>query len=76
MEIGLAYRKRFSEEDNETILIQSISSKTSQTTSNLKALSAAVRKDFETKNTIMLNGWFLSRTEAQQCALFSIINSK
>ena len=36
-------------------------------------LNKSIRDDFETGNTIVLNGWVLALTEARQCALFSII---
>lgn len=38
-------------------------------------LAQEVKKDFETGNTIMLDGWILSETEALQCALYSISES-
>ncbi|MET6989497.1 hypothetical protein [Sediminicola arcticus] len=34
-------------------------------------LEATVKKDFQTGNTVVLDGWILSETEAIQCALFS-----
>lgn len=36
-----------------------------------KAINRQIQKDFKTKNTITLNGWLISRTEALQCALFT-----
>ncbi len=38
-------------------------------------LEQEVKKDFETGNTVMLDGWILSETEALQCALYSISES-
>ena len=35
-------------------------------------LNKKIQNDFETANTINLNGWVLSLTEARQCALFSL----
>jgi hypothetical protein len=32
-------------------------------------LSAKLRRDFEQRDTVILNGWILSRTEARLCAL-------
>ena len=37
------------------------------------ALQKNIQTDFETNNTIILNGWLLSLTEARQCALFSLM---
>ena len=36
-------------------------------------LKQKIKEDFSTDNIIIVNGWVLSKTEAQQCALFSII---
>ncbi len=36
-------------------------------------LEKNISKDFETSNTVTLNGWILSLTEARQCALFSLM---
>jgi len=33
-----------------------------------------IRYDFITGNTLIVDGWILSKTEARQCALFSLIN--
>lgn len=40
------------------------------------ALSKNVRADFDSGNTIILEGWVLSLTEARQCALFSLMLQK
>jgi hypothetical protein len=36
-------------------------------------ISKNIQQDIETGNTIILNGWVLSLTEARQCALFSLV---
>jgi hypothetical protein len=35
-------------------------------------LASKIRRDFVTGNTIVIDGWILSLTEARQCALFSM----
>jgi hypothetical protein len=40
------------------------------------ALEMKIQNDFESGNTVILNGWILSLTEARQCALFSLISTK
>ena len=35
------------------------------------ALESLIKKDFDQGNTIEINGWILSKTEARQCALLS-----
>jgi len=39
-------------------------------------LEHKIRDDFESGNTLVLNGWVLSLTEARQCALFSLISTR
>jgi len=39
-------------------------------------LEESIKNDFETGNTVIVDGWILSRTEARQCALLSTINPK
>jgi len=39
-------------------------------------LNKKIQNDFETGNTMVLNGWILSVTEARQCALFSLFYNK
>lgn len=34
----------------------------------------SIKRDFETRNTLVLRGWVLSLTEARQCALYTILN--
>ena len=38
-------------------------------------LDKQVTNDFKTGNMVIANGWVMSRTEARQCALFSLIKS-
>ena len=38
-------------------------------------IAQKVKEDFATGDTVQLKGWVLSRTEAQQCALHSLIYS-
>jgi len=41
----------------------------------IEQLMQKIKKDFETDRTIEIDGWILSETEAEQCALFSLINT-
>lgn len=34
-----------------------------------------IQKDFADGNTVMVQGWVLSATEARQCALFALLNT-
>lgn len=39
-------------------------------------LDKKIKQDFESGRTVVINGWVLSETEAQQCALFSLSQPK
>jgi hypothetical protein len=39
-------------------------------------LEKNITDDFESGNSLLLNGWVISLTEARQCALFSLIRQK
>ena len=71
-EMGIKYQDQFPDETNVRTLVRHLSAETSGVDDAL-ALSIArnIKKDFVTGNTIMLDGWILSKTEARQCALFS-----
>jgi hypothetical protein len=77
-EIGKAYRKLVPSENQEA-LIRSLSanighaideSKDSDLVSSV--LEKKIRQDFKENNTMVVDGWILSVTEARQCALFSL----
>lgn len=34
-----------------------------------------IRRDFEASRTVCVDGWILARTEARQCALFTLLHS-
>ncbi len=67
-ELGDAYRRDYPWEDDIGILRNLISR--SDFSDNI---DQTIRRDFELGNTIRLDGWILSRTEARQCALFSVL---
>lgn len=71
--MGTNYRKQFPVEDNETSLVKLLSTDTIEDSSAIEALKKEIKNDFEKGNTVMIDGWILSVTEARQCALFSII---
>jgi len=83
-EIGEAYGKTYPAEysinDLEKLLIKTENGKSitgSETSEEIRStLNAEVKNDFQTGDTLVLNGWILSKTEARQCALFTLINTK
>jgi hypothetical protein len=75
--IGNQYRLQVPDENSERILVKLLSADLSSAPEQLdKSLQEKIKKDFETGNTVMIDGWILSITEARQCALFSTTNSK
>lgn len=76
-EIGETYRKQFSDENSERKLVNLLSEYVStDTTSTTDVLRQQIADDYRKGNTVMVDGWILSRTEARQCALFSLTQSK
>jgi hypothetical protein len=78
-DIGITYRSSFPEENSKEVITQLIlngSISKSIKISEKKKLSEAIRKqtflDFSDNQTVIINGWILSKTEALQCALFSL----
>ena len=67
--IGALYRKQFPRESERT-LVREIGEDT------FESIAKKIEADFQSGNTIMLDGWTLAMTEARQCALFSINESK
>ncbi|MEO0528477.1 MAG: hypothetical protein AAFZ89_14690 [Bacteroidota bacterium] len=71
--IGNQYRMGMPEEDNEKSLVGLLNVGDQNKYKAIETLQKEIQKDFDTGNTIILDGWILSRTEARQCALFSIV---
>jgi hypothetical protein len=78
-EIGTDYRKKYSGENNEEKLAGLLLTDSDHTAIPISTedgvihslLEKKIKKDFEVGNTVVIKGWILSKTEAQQCALFS-----
>ena len=70
--LGVAYRESFPEEDDLNVLVDLLSSGVRE--KDLSAsLDARSREDFERSRTVNVSGWVLSRTEARQCGLYSLL---
>ncbi len=75
--IGLNYMLKVPKENRERILVKRLRGKTAGESENLATtLEQQIHKDFITGNTVMVDGWILSVTEARQCALFSLTLQK
>lgn len=83
-EIGMAYGKAYPDEYNISALEGLLKKNTdgkiisaSMQKGEIDAqLDSQVKNDFASGQTIVLNGWVLSRTEARQCALYTLISKK
>jgi hypothetical protein len=75
-DIGKKYRQTIPGEDDagklQTLLTNNNNS-TKQPAAIQTLLEQQIKKDFETNEIVVVNGWILSKTEARQCALFSMI---
>ena len=71
--IGDLYRAQFPGEKSEGVLIKKLLAQLPSDPSDIENdLQRLTIKDFQDQATVLLNGWLLSRTEARQCALFSL----
>lgn len=74
--IGNTYR-RLTDENNKKHLEELLLKDAEIHSSEIKiGLKTKVMEDFTTGNTILIDGWLLSITEARQCALLSISVAK
>lgn len=74
--LGKAYLKKApSEKDKRTLVRRLLTDAPSDSAAIPSFLEQKISQDFETGDTVMVNGWVLSRTEARQCALFSLEKS-
>lgn len=81
-ELGKAYMEQVPGENNPQSLIDQllvgangdIIPETADSLSLQKMMLEKVQADFDNGETVVVRGWVLSRTEARQCALFSLTN--
>lgn len=73
-ELGRRYRSQVPAEGSQDALIAALRADlgSAPPAATEKAVEQQVREDFARGHIIRLNGWVLSRTEARQCALFSL----
>lgn len=71
--IGNAYLENAPGQTNKRALVRSLSNNApSDSTAIPGFMQQQITQDFETDNTVLVEGWILSETEAQQCALFAL----
>ena len=79
-EIGEAYQKQTSNENNKTTLVKLLAmdingnpiDESADSALVASQLAKKIQQDFQQDKTVVVDGWVLSRTEARQCALFSL----
>lgn len=73
-ELGRRYRSMVPEEDGREPLAKALKGelRPGSSTGREARLEEKIRADFAAGRTVTLKGWVLSRTEARQCALFSL----
>ena len=75
--VGNHYRIQAPGEESERTLIKLLSAgNPDHRRADVEAIETQIIQDFEAGNTVIVDGWILSLTEARQCALFSIIETK
>lgn len=73
--IGTKYLEKTSNETTVRSLVQHLMQGISDDKSGLaEALKTKIKTEFEERNTVLVDGWVLSVTEARQCALSSLTN--
>jgi len=71
--LGGQYLLKVPHENSERRLAHRIMEDVGKEAEDLKpALEEKIRNDFKTGNTVIVDGWLLSVTEARQCGLFSM----
>jgi hypothetical protein len=81
VELGEYYQKQIPDESNKNILISLLlrnydGKNISESSDNLliqNSLKHRIKQDFVKNKIIVIDGWILSKTEARQCALYSLI---
>lgn len=75
--LGRQYRRAFPEENSSAALTEILRrSATGENGFDLSTkLKFRVQREFAEGRTVVLDGWVLARTEARQCALFSLLQS-
>jgi hypothetical protein len=78
-QIGNSYRAKRKEESNKEklsgLLLTDSTGKKIEPSDQAEVtvlLNKKIHEEFQAYNTIILNGWIISTTEARQCALFSL----
>jgi len=61
------------EKDEQELAKQILKSNGGQGPESIQRINAQIADDFENDQTVLIDGWILSVTEARQCGLYSLI---
>ncbi len=76
VDLGVKYRQISGEDQPDTLLQLLMRDHTGNIFNRKKYLEQKIALDFQADNTVMIDGWLLSITEARQCALLSLEATK
>jgi len=76
IEIGELYIKQVPDENNELKLVSLLPISDSSDNNTIEILQQQITDDYISGKTIIVDGWILSKTEARQCALYSLTQNQ
>ena len=76
IEIGELYLKQVPDENNERKLVSLLPISDTSDNNTIEILQQQITDDYISGETIIVDGWILSKTEARQCALYSLIQNQ
>lgn len=74
--MGALYIKSFEDENSERKLVDLLMENILSTNEITSEIDEKIGNDYRNNTIVTLDGWVLSKTEARQCALFSLTQSK
>lgn len=76
IEIGELYLKQVPDENNERKLVSLLPISHTSDNNTIEILQQQITDDYISGETIIVDGWILSKTEARQCALYSLTQNQ
>ena len=73
--LGQAYLKLKPEETKKNVLLNDLLAEQQDIAKAESQIAIRIKRDFDTDNIVLVQGWILSVTEARQCAYFSTLNA-
>ena len=76
IEIGKLYLKQVPNENSERKLVSILPVGDFSDNNTVEIIQQQITDDYKSGATIIIDGWILSKTEARQCALFSLTQNQ